>query len=1023
VELIGSGIRVEKGDVVVKNAIAETATFSAERDLLVYLDEVLTTQQPQLQAKRNIQPLPIPTPVPDYVPVPVSPPPPPPPVSPPTSGSSSPPPAVPPPPLVVPPDFQFSSKNSLPEETAISQLSACNRIASQGTVAEQNSSDQSEEVRALPSSTSITECNVLSRSNLAVDGTRPDVATQYWQQSLLTARKNGDRQGEEQALSNLGFAYLYSGNYNQAIGFYQQSLKITRELGNRKREGVILGGLARAYIDLGNYSQAIDSYQKSLKIARELGDRQQEGIALSGLARAYTDLGNYKEAIESYQQSLSIARSLKDTREERIALDGLGNTYQALGDYAKAIEYHQQALAIKGNIPNRAEDTQTLGSLGNAYEALGDYSKAIEYYEQTLAIARTIGDRKTEGIILQALGTVQANLGENAQAIRYYQQSLTTAQAIGDRHNEGSTLGSLGFIYYAQGNYTKALEYSQQSLEITRSIGTRRTESTVLGNIGLIYEELNDLSRAIDYHKQSLEIARLIGDRKGEWGALAQLGNALFKSGDIKEAEKTLREAVRVLEFLRPGLKDMHKVSIFDTQVLTYALLQQVLVAQDKPEAALEIAEQGRARAFVELLAQRLSAGIAESTSPIAPPNIEQIQKIAKEKNSTLVQYSIIPEKFLLQGKLRGVPSELFIWVIQPTGEVAFRRVDLKPLRQQQNTSLSGMVAAIRCFNNSGCQQAVATRGEFPEVNLAAPTEVINPNEKPAPQPQVQFQNLYLQQLHQLLIEPIADLLPTDPNAHIIFVPQEQLFLVPFAALQDKDGKYLLEKHTILTSPSIQVLELTRQQRQQIGSGESFLVVGNPTMPSVSFRIGQPPRQLSSLPDAEREALAIASFLNTTALIGNQATKATIVQQMPKARIIHLATHGLMDNEQGLKSALALAPSDQDNGLLTAEEILNLQLNAELVVLSACNTGRGQVTGDGVIGLSRSLISAGVPSVIVSLWAVPDSPSATLMTEFYRQLQQNPDKAQALRQAMLTMIKQHPNPKDWAAFTLIGEAE
>jgi len=130
-----------------------------------------------------------------------------------------------------------------------------------------------------------------------------------------------------------------------------------------------------------------------------------------------------------------------------------------------------------------------------------------------------------------------------------------------------------------------------------------------------------------------------------------------------------------------------------------------------------------------------------------------------------------------------------------------------------------------------------------------------------------------------------------------------------------------------------------------------------------------------------------------------------------------------MDNEQGLESAIALAPSGQDNGLLTAEEILNLKLNAELVVLSACDTGRGKITGDGVIGLSRSLISAGVPSVIVSLWAVPDSPTSSLMIEFYRQLQQNPDKAQALRQAMLATMKQHPNPRDWAGFALIGEAD
>ena len=143
---------------------------------------------------------------------------------------------------------------------------------------------------------------------------------------------------------------------------------------------------------------------------------------------------------------------------------------------------------------------------------------------------------------------------------------------------------------------------------------------------------------------------------------------------------------------------------------------------------------------------------------------------------------------------------------------------------------------------------------------------------------------------------------------------------------------------------------------------------------------------------------------------------------MPKARIIHLATHGLLDDVRGIGSAIVLTPEGNDDGLLKAEQILDLKLNAELAVLSACDTGRGKITGDGVIGLSRSLISAGTPSVIVSLWSVPDAPTASLMTEFYQNLQNNSDKAQALRQAMLTTLKQHPNPQNWAAFTLIGEA-
>jgi CHAT domain-containing protein len=142
-------------------------------------------------------------------------------------------------------------------------------------------------------------------------------------------------------------------------------------------------------------------------------------------------------------------------------------------------------------------------------------------------------------------------------------------------------------------------------------------------------------------------------------------------------------------------------------------------------------------------------------------------------------------------------------------------------------------------------------------------------------------------------------------------------------------------------------------------------------------------------------------------------------------RVVHLATHGLLDDikELGVPGAIALAPSENDDGFLTAGEILNLKLNAELVVLSGCHTGQGKITGDGVLGLSRSLITSGVSSAIVSLWAVPDAPTALLMTEFYRHLALNPDKAQALRSAMLTTMKQYPQPINWAAFTLIGEAE
>ncbi|GAB4209695.1 MAG: hypothetical protein Fur006_69640 [Coleofasciculaceae cyanobacterium] len=453
------------------------------------------------------------------------------------------------------------------------------------------------------------------------------------------------------------------------------------------------------------------------------------------------------------------------------------------------------------------------------------------------------------------------------------------------------------------------------------------------------------------------------------------------------------------------GDNDAYKVSIFEEQARTYNLLQQVLIAQNNSNTALEISERGRARAFVELLTKRNATTSNSTNSSIIPPTIEQLQQIAKQQNATLVEYSIIYDDFKIKGKKETQESELYIWVIKPTGEITFRRSNIKPLWQQQNTTLANLVTVAR--------ESIGVRGRG--LGAVATVDESYPTNR-------------FQQLHQLLIEPIADLLPTDPNARVVFIPQSSLFLVPFPALQGKDGKYLIEKHTILTAPSIQVLELTRKQRQNRGSRESgvgsrnALVVGNPSMPSVPPYPGEKPQQLPSLPGAEEEAKAIASVLNTKAIIGKDATKSAITQLMLKARIIHLATHGLLDDVRGIGSAIVLTSSSNDDGLLKAEQILNLKLNAELVVLSACDTGRGKITGDGVIGLSRALISAGVPSVIVSLWSVPDAPTASLMTEFYQNLQNNSDKAQALRQAMLTTLKQHPNPQNWAAFTLIGEA-
>jgi CHAT domain-containing protein len=825
-------------------------------------------------------------------------------------------------------------------------------------------------------------------------------AIDYTQQSLAIAREIKDRQSEVTALGNLGGAYRSLGNSAKTIEYSQQYLAISREIKDRHGEGNALSNLAGAYSSLGNSAKAIEYSQQWLAIAREIKDRHGEGNALSILGVAYYSLQNYAKAIEYSQQWLAIAREIKDRQGEGLALGILGIVYRSLGNYAKAIEYSQQWLAIAREIKDRQSEGAALGNLAAAYHSLGNYAKAIECSQQYLAIAREIKDRDGEGNALSILGIVYRSLGNSGKAIEYSQQSLAIAREIKDPQGESVALGNLGLAYFYLGNYAKAIEYSQQELAIAREIQDHLGEGAALGNLGLAYFSLGNYAQAIEYSQQSLAIAREIKDRQGEGTVLNNLGAAFLKAGNPTEAEKMLVNAIQVWESMRQmlGSNDANKVSIFEGQAGTYLTLQQVRVAQNNPISALEIAERGRARAFVDLLTERLSTGDANPVIASAP-NQDQIRQIAKAQNATLVQYSIIYDEFHIQGKSESRESALYIWVIQPTGEITFRQVDLKPLWQQHKISLANLIIdnqeflAVRSRSSTGFAQ---------------------------PQPD-------LPTLHQLLIDPIASLLPKDPNAHVIFIPQKSLFQVPFPALLDANGTYLIEKHTILTAPSIQVLDLTRQQRQKLAqkpanSGRA-LVLGNPTMPSVSSYPGEPKQRLSPLPGAEAEAIAIAPLLNTQAITGAQGTKAAIVQKMPQASIIHLATHGLLDDVRGLGSAIALAPSGSDDGLLTAFEIFDMKLQANLVVLSACNTGEGRITGDGVIGLSRALISAGVPSVIVSLWSVPDAPTSELMQSFYQNLQNNPDKAQALRQAMLTTMKTHPQPRNWAAFTLIGEAE
>ncbi|MEM9218702.1 MAG: CHAT domain-containing protein [Cyanobacteria bacterium P01_F01_bin.150] len=832
-------------------------------------------------------------------------------------------------------------------------------------------------------------------------------------------------------INNLNSQYIYQEQLVANLTTLEQALKISQDNCWWHEEGRLLHEIAMIYEALENYSQTLEYLQTALSIRRDINNPLEESRTLRQMGIIYSHLTQYDKAIAYYSQSLDIQVDLEAIGDAAKTLNNMGVAHDQMGQYYNALSYYQQALIAFQDIADSIGEGITLNNIGETYHNLGQYSSAIDHYQQALDTFYELDIYRWSGIIFNNIGRACADLAYHIQissengthclldrnfeisnselvqylpALRYYQQALVIHQRTGDRTAESDTLDNIGLLYSLVGEYEQALENYQKALSIRQELNNQLGIATSFNNIGLTYTHLEKHTQATDYYQQSLEISQIMGDRSNIGISFHNLGYLLLKTQQFLQAEDYLFQALDIWESLRDiKLDTLDQVSLLETQQSTYKLLQETLVSQEKYQSALNVSERSRARILLQQLNQLLTNKLEQKLA-IEAPTIQDIQHIAQTQNSLLIEYSITND------------NQIYIWVIQPNGTVIFRSVDIT------NHNLAQMVKETRI--------SLGARNRSTPDNSQGQAITIEPKESSS----IRAFNEQLQTLYQLLIDPVADLLPDSADTNIIFIPHGKLFLVPFPALMDKNGTYLIEKHTVLTAPSIQILDLTRTQRNRIRTTETpnstALVVGNPTMPTVYFPGPNRYDTLSPLPGTEQEARAIAQILGTLPIIGDAATEAAMKQQMASAEFIHLATHGLLEygdpktfGRRDIPGAMTFAPGHGDDGLLTAAEILGLDLNANMVVLSACDTGLGNITGDGVIGLSRSFIAAGVPSIIVSLWAVPDASTAELMTTFYQKLNQGQTKAQALRQAMLTTMATHPDPINWAAFTLIGEAE
>lgn len=593
--------------------------------------------------------------------------------------------------------------------------------------------------------------------------------------------------------------------------------------------------------------------------------------------------------------------------------------------------------------PARTQDYETLDQQAQEQWRAKDYAAALQSFQQGLAIAEKSHDLKKQYDRMGWICPTYVLLGDTSRAVECYGSTLAffrlNRRKLRDTDSdEASLLSTLGSLYVKQGQYPPALRNLRASVALCRTKG--------------------------------LDCGASLGRN------LRDLGIALFLAGHPDEAESTFREAIDASHAFASRVDgDVTRVptSSFELEALRW--LERSLVAMGRTDEALAVSQRARAGALARTLTERF--GEQFTTSSI--PGVQDIKDAARERDATIVEYSIVyksdPLMQLEFSDFELLPAaELYIWVISPDGRIDFRRNSFG----DEGFAIASLVREIRSAVTDGAAEQ---------------------------------QGRNLRKAYQLLIAPIENLLPGDPASRVVLVPQDTLYLLPFAAFQASDGSYLVDKHTIAIEVSVQALGLSQRRFEKLPEDLSgMLVVGNPTMP----------KGFGQLPGAEIEARAVGELFGAPPLTGSQATKRAVFERAGGARMLHFATHGLLNATDNQLSALVLAPDETDSGYLRALEVSGLKLNAELAVLSACDTGEGRLTGDGVLGLSSSFAQAGTPTLMVSLWSVSDESTAALMVEFYRNIRAGRDKAAAMRAAMLHTRREFPDPYDWAAFAIIG---
>ena len=912
-----------------------------------------------------------------------------------------------------------------------------------------------------------------------------------YRQAQALSQRTKDQLEQAKIFNDLSYLHFLDGNSKEAEQNARAALKVARALHNRALEAEALNNLGEALSNLGERTQAQEHEEQALAIRRELNDARGQAISSISLGYIYKNIGQPEKAFRLFAAAQSLARQANDLGVECQAVLAVGNINRKTGNTQAALDSYEAAKLIAERIGDQTSLAIVAGQIGSIYFEMGDERQALPYIEDALRLFDRNGKLwgAAEGRV--QLGRLRHSLGDDKQAIEYFNGAVASFQSLHMPPLVSRTLREIGLLYDSMGDTQKALDAYKTALRLTRASEDQHETAYLLCFIGRIYEEQHDPIRALQYYRDALPLSQRSTDPVAETMIHNNLAHLHRNIGNLAEAKRELEAALALIESQRTNvLSHELRASYFATVRSTYEFYIDVLMQMHRQspnsgfdKEAFAISEKARARSFLE----SLSEARAQVRDGVDPALLEKERELSEAINSKAqLQVKLLMEKrseesdqlckeldelvaelAQLRDKIRhsnphaadsNLPQLLtldevrqrlldedtvlleyvlgdersYVWVVTRN---SLHTIELAPRRQIEDSA-------------SKLHELIASRQMIYGESVAARTERQAKADAEIP--------AQTDALSKLILGPLAGKLE---KKRLLVVADGALQYVPFQMLTAPDtGNYLLQKYEIVNLPSASTLALLQAAAaNRKPATKSVAVLADPVFefddPRISANVKgvQPPRgndvhvalrdagvspdgmQIPRLIASGAEAdgiIAAAPWYTAFKAVGFEANREIVFgSQLANYRIIHFATHGLINSERPELSGIVLSMYDSEgnpkNGFLRLHDIYNLHLPADLVVLSACQTGLGkEVRGEGLIGLTRGFMYAGASGVIASLWKVDDDATAELMKHFYEALfQQGMSPAAALRQAQLTVAqnKRWQSPYYWAGFVIQGQ--